>query len=74
MKHNVTQLEGNNEPVKFSLSVLWNYFLELEPGNYQVEEVSCESHTQSDLLQISRIDDIDCNIVNLVSNIGNYTN
>ena len=38
MKHNVTQLEGNNEPIKFSSSVLGNYFLELEPGNYQAEE------------------------------------
>ena len=34
MKHNVTQLEGKNEPVN---SVLGNYFIELEPGNYQVE-------------------------------------
>ena len=32
MKHNVTQLEGKNEPVN---SVLGNYFIELEPGNYQ---------------------------------------
>ena len=37
MKHNVTQLEGENEPIKFSYSVLGNYFLELEPGNYQAE-------------------------------------
>ena len=31
MKNNVTQLEGKNEPVN---SVLGNYFIELEPGNY----------------------------------------
>ena len=37
MKHNVTQLEGKNEPVN---SVLGNYFIELELGNYQGEEVS----------------------------------
>ena len=32
MKHNVTQLEGKNEPVN---SVLGNYFIELELGNHQ---------------------------------------
>jgi len=39
MKQNVTQLEGKNEPVNFSSSFLGNYFLELKPGNYVVEEV-----------------------------------
>ena len=37
MKHNVTQLEGKNEPLNFSTSVLGNYFLELEAWNYQAE-------------------------------------
>ena len=32
MKYNVPQLEEKNEPVN---SVLGNYFIELEPGNYQ---------------------------------------
>ena len=32
MKYNVTQLEGKNGPIK---SVLGNYFIELEPRNYQ---------------------------------------
>ena len=31
MKHNVTQLEGKNEPV---ISMLGNYLTKLEPGNY----------------------------------------
>ena len=31
MKYNVTRLEEKNEPVD---SVLGNYFIELEPGNY----------------------------------------
>ena len=53
MKHNVIQLEGKNELVKFSSSVLDEYFLELEPGNYQAEEASCESGTQSELLHFS---------------------
>ena len=74
MKQNVTQLEENNEPVNFSSSVLGNYFLDLEPCNYQAEEFICESDMESDLLQFSRTDDIDCNIVNLVTNLGNDTN
>ena len=74
MKHNVTQLEGKNEPVNFSSSVLGNHFLDIELGNYQAEEASCKSNTQSDLLQFSWDDDIDCNIVHLVSNIGSNTN
>ena len=37
MKHNVNQLEGNNAPIKFSSSVLGNYFVEIEIGNYQDE-------------------------------------
>ena len=37
MKHNVTQFEEKNEPVD---SVLGNYFIELELGNYQAEEDS----------------------------------
>ena len=61
MKYNVTQLEGKNEPIKFSHSVLGNYFIELEPGNYQVEEANDESDTQPELLQFSQVDNIDCN-------------
>ena len=66
MKYNVTQLEGNNEPVNF---VLGNYFIELEPGNYQAEEANSLSDTQPDLLRFSRGDEIDCKIVDLVSNV-----
>ena len=66
MKYNVTQLEGKNEPVN---SVLGNDFIELEPGNYQAEEASSIPDTQPDLLQFSRTDEIDCNIVDLVSNV-----
>ena len=42
MKYNVTQLEEKNVPVD---SVLGNYFIELEPGNYQAEEASNTSDT-----------------------------
>ena len=42
MKYNVTQLEGKNEPVN---SVLGNYFIELELGNYQAEEASSIPNT-----------------------------
>ena len=71
MKHNVTQLEGKNEPVN---SVLGNYFLELELGNYQAEESSDISDIQPDLLQFSRADKIDCNIVDLVSDVVSNSN
>ena len=54
--------------------MLGNYFLDIEPRNYQVEESSCELEMQSDQLQFSWNDDIDCNIVNLVTNIGSDTN
>ena len=43
MKYNVTQLEGKNEPVN---SILGNYFIELEPRNYQSEEASSISDIQ----------------------------
>ena len=74
MKHNVTQLEGKNELVNVLSSVLGNYFLELEPRNYQAKEARCEPNTQFNLLQFSWTNDIDCNIVNLVTNIDNNTN
>ena len=48
MKHNVTQFEGKNEPVN---SVLGNYFIELEPRNYQAEEANNTSDAQPDLLR-----------------------
>ena len=66
MKHNVTQLEGKNEPVN---SVLGNYFIELEPRNYQAEESSGTPDTQPDLLQFSWADEFDCKIVDLVSDV-----
>ena len=71
MKYNVTQLEGKNKPVK---SVLGNYFIELEPGNYQAEEASSISDIHPDLLQVSRADNIDCNIVDLVSEVVSNSN
>ena len=66
MKHNVTQLEGKNEPVN---SILGNYFVELEPGNYQAEEASSTSDTQPDLLRFSHADEIDCKIVYLALDV-----
>ena len=74
MKQNVTQLEDKNKPVNFSSLVLGNYFLELELGNYQAEEASQESNMQSDLLRFSRTGEFDCNIVKLVTNLGDTTN
>ena len=71
MKYNVTQLEGKNEPVN---SVLGNYFIELEPRNYQAEEASSIPDIQPDLLQFSQFDEFDCNIVDLVSDVVSDSN
>ena len=71
MKHNVTQLEGKNEQVN---SVLGNYFLELELGNYQAEESSDTLDTHPDLLQFSCTDNIDCNIVELLAYVVSSSN
>ena len=56
----------NNEPLN---SVLGNYLIELEPGNYQDEEANNISDTQLDLLRFSWDDEIDCKIVDLVLDI-----
>ena len=66
MKHNVTQLEGKNEQVN---SMLGNYFIELELGNYQAEESTSISNTQPDLLRFSQADEIDCKIVDLALDV-----
>ena len=71
MKHNVPQLEEKNEPVN---SVLGNHLIELEPGDYQVEEASGTSNTQPGLLRFSRADEIDCKIVDLVSDVPFISN
>ena len=70
MKYNVTQLDEKNEPVDF---VLGNYFIELEPGNYQEEEASNTSDTQPNLLRFSQADEIDCNIVNLAVGVDSHS-
>ena len=70
MKYNVTRLEEKNEPMD---SVLGNYFIELEPGNYQVEEASNTSDTQPDLLRFSQDDEIDCKIVDLAVGIDSHS-
>ena len=47
-------------------SVLGNHVIELEPGDYQVEEASSTLDTQPDLLRFSRADEIDCKVVDVV--------
>ena len=49
--------------------MLGNYLIELEPGNYQVKEASSTPDTQPDLLRFSLVDEIECKIVDLVSNV-----
>ena len=46
-------------------------FIELEAGNYQAKEASSMSDIHPNLLQFSRADKIDCNIVHLVSDVVN---
>ena len=53
---------------------LGNYFFELELGNYQPEEASNISDIQHDLLQFSWDNNIDCNIVELVSDVVSSSN
>ena len=50
-------------------SVLGNYFIELEPRNYQAEEDSGTSDTQPDILRFSQADEIDCKIVDLAIDV-----
>jgi hypothetical protein len=38
MRHTITKLQGTNEPIHFTRSILGNYFLEIEAGNYTIEE------------------------------------
>ena len=59
-------MEGKNEPVN---SVLGNYFIELEPGNYQAEEANGTLDTQPDLLRLSWADEFDYKLVDLVSDV-----
>ena len=70
MKYNVTQLDGKNVPVE---SILGNYFLELEPGNYQAEEASSTPNTQPDLLHFSQADELDCKIVDLAVGVDSFS-
>ena len=54
--------------------MLGNYFIELESGNYQAEEASSIPDIQPDLLWFSWADEIDCNIVYLVSYVVHNSN
>ena len=54
-------------------SILGNYLIELEPGNYQAKEASSTLDTQPDLLRFSRADKIDCKIVDLVLDVVFYS-
>ena len=50
-------------------SVLGNYLIDLQPGNYHAKEASSTPDIQPDLLRFSRAVEIDCKIVDLVSDI-----
>ena len=51
-------------------SVLGNYLIELELGNYQAKETSSTLDTQPDLLRFSWVDEIDCKLVDVVFDNG----
>ena len=53
--------------------MLGNYFLKLEPGNYQAEEASDTSDTQPDLLRFSQADEFDCKIVDLAVGVDCFS-
>ena len=63
MKHTITKLEEENESAN---SVLGNYLIELELRHLASEEASNIIDTQPDLLQCSRVDEIDCKLVDVV--------
>ena len=50
--------------------MLGNHLIELEPGDYQVEEASSTSDTQPNILRFLRADEIDCKIVDVVFDNG----
>ena len=50
-----------------------NYFLELEPGNYQAEEASNTSDTHPDLLCFSQADEFDYKIVDLAVGVDSVS-
>ena len=50
------------------------YFIELELGNYQAKEANSILEIQPDLLRFSRPDEIDYNIVDLVSDVVRNSN
>ena len=64
MKHTITKLEEENESAN---SVLGNYLMELELRHHALEEASNIINTQSNLLQCSWDDGIDCKLVDIVS-------
>ena len=70
MRYNVTQLNEKNEPVD---SILGNYFIELEPGNYQEEESNNTSDTHPSLLHFSQAGEIDCKIVDLAVGVDPFS-
>ena len=64
MKHTITKLEEEKESTNF---VLGNYLMELELRNPALEESINITNTHPDLLQCSRVDGIDCKLVDVVS-------
>ena len=64
MKHTITKLEEENESAN---SVLGNYLMDLELRHLTLEEDNNIIDTHPDLLQCSRVDGIDCKLVDVIS-------
>ena len=72
MNHMMNYLEGDNETINFTNSILGNYFLETTIGCYIAMSSPITSKSHFDLLQCSHTSDNDSYILDL--NNGGYTN
>jgi hypothetical protein len=71
MKHNVIDLDGENEPVYFSNSTVGNYSIDSYFGNFNVQVSPFKPTDQSSEIEnLSQIDFSHCN--NFVDNFVNY--
>ena len=64
MKHTITKLEEGTESTN---SALGNYLIEFELRHLASKEAINITDTRPDLLQCSRVDGIDCKLVDIVS-------
>jgi len=70
-------LEGKNEPINFSHTVLSNYFLETDLGCYESQPYEIQKYTQSELLPCDQTKDNACIVLReldyCIINLSVYT-